>query len=246
MVIIDAHCHLSERMGNAPASNLIEGMDASGIEMAVVFGVGDNDFVANAVKKYPDRLIPFYFYDPKYEHAQFDELEYFAKEHGWKGVKVGHEYAVARGMYKMMEIAEKYNLVVVVHSGPGNEFHPYIIGDIASSFPKVRTVILHMGGGMAIDVELVSTKVAEKNENIYLETCYAHPYAIKQAIERIGPQRVMFGSDASNSGYASHYQNPGNYQDVHLDAIRLIGLPKEQEEMVLGGSAAKLLGVELK
>ena len=75
----------------------------------------------------------------------------------------------------------------------------------------------------------------------FVKTCYAHPYAIKQAIERIGPQRVMFGSDASNSGYASHYQKPGNYQDVHLDAIRLIGLPKEQEEMVLGGSAAKIL-----
>jgi predicted TIM-barrel fold metal-dependent hydrolase len=148
-------------------------------------------------------------------------------------------------MYNMMEIAEQYNLVVVIHSGPGNKFHPYIIGDIASSFPKVRTVILHMGGGMALDVELVSTKVAEKNENIYLETCYAHPYAIKQAIATIGPYRVMFGSDASNSGYASHYQKPGQYQEVHLEAIRLIGLPKEQEDIVLGGAAAKLLGVPL-
>jgi predicted TIM-barrel fold metal-dependent hydrolase len=100
-----------------------------------------------------------------------------------------------------------------------------------------------MGGGLGLDVELVSTKVAEKNSNVYLETCYAHPYAIKQAVERLGADRVLFGSDASNGGYGNHYEKPGAYQKIHLDAVRLIGLPKEQEDMVLGGAAAKLLGV---
>jgi predicted TIM-barrel fold metal-dependent hydrolase len=136
-------------------------------------------------------------------------------------------------------------MMVVIHSGPSNEFHPYIIGDLASSFPKVKTAILHMGGGVALDVELVSTKVAEKNENIYLETCYSHPYAIRQAIERIGPWRVFFGSDASNGGYGSYYDKPGQYQEIHLDAVRLIGLSKEQEEIVLGKAVGKALGVEI-
>ena len=241
MVIIDAHCHLSQRSGNGPATVLLEGMDVAKIDKAIVFG--DNDFVEESTKTYPDRFIPFYYFNPKNEETQLPELEEFAKK-GWKGVKVGHEYAVAPAMYQMMEIAEKYNLIYVHHSGGGNKFNPYIIGDLASSFPKVRTVLLHIGGGMGLDVELVSTKVAEKNPNIYMETCYAHPYAIKQAVERVGADRVMFGSDASNGGYADHYDKPGQYQNIHLDAIRLIGLPKEQEDMILGGTAARLLGVE--
>ena len=243
MVIIDAHCHLSPRSGT-PASVLIEAMDASKIDMAIVFG--DNEFILEALKKYPDRLIPFFYFNPRYEETHLEDLEKYAKEHGWKGVKVGHENALARSMYQMMEIADKYDLVYVHHSGPGNEFNPFMIGDLASSFPTVKSVLLHMGGGMNLDLELLSTKVAEKNPNIYLETCYAHPYAIEQAVERLGAERVMFGSDGSNGGYANHYDKPGQYQDIHLDAIRLIGLPKEQEEMVLGGSAAKLVGVETK
>jgi len=242
MVIIDAHCHLYSRMGAGPASALITGMDRSGIDKAIVFG--ENEFVAESAKKYPERLIPFYYFNPRNEDAQLEELEKYARDYGWKGVKVGHESALARSMYDMMEIAEKYDLIYVHHSGHGNEFHPYIIGDLANSFPKVRTVLLHMGGGMCLDLELASTKIAEKNPNIYLETCYAHPYAIGQAVERLGPERVLFGSDASNNGYASHYEKPGLYQEVHLNAIRLIGLPKKKEDMVLGGAASKLLGGE--
>jgi predicted TIM-barrel fold metal-dependent hydrolase len=226
-------------MGSGPASILIDGMNASGIDKAIVFG--ENEFVAESAKKYPDRLVPFYYFNPRNEDIQFEELEKHARDYGWKGVKVGHESAVARSMYEMLEIAEKYNLIFVMHSGHGNEFHPYIIGDLANSFPKVRTVLLHMGGGMCLDLELVSTKIAEKNPNIYLETCYAHPYAIEQAIKTLGPERVLFGSDASNNGYASHYEKPGLYQEVHLNAIRLIQLPEDKEKIVLGGAAKKLL-----
>ncbi len=242
MVVIDAHCHLSKYMGSGPASTLIEGMDAAGIDMAIVFG--DNEFVADSVESYPGRFIPFFYFNPRYEDAQLGELERHAKELGWKGVKVGHEHAIAPAMYSMMEIAERYDLVFVIHSGPTMKYHPMIIGDLASSFPKVRTVILHMGGGMSLDVELASTKVAEKNPNIYMETCYAHPYAIRQAVERVGAERIMYGSDASNGGYDSLYVRPGAYQEIHMDAVRLIGLPEEQEKMILGGSAAKLLGVD--
>jgi predicted TIM-barrel fold metal-dependent hydrolase len=216
-------------------------MNVAGIDMAIVFG--DNDFVSSSSKEYPDRFIPFYYFNPRNEDAQLEELETYARDRGWKGVKVGHEFVVARSMYQMMEIAEKYDLIYVHHSGGGNEYHPYMIGDLANSFPKVKTVLLHMGGGMSLDLELVSTKVAEKNPNVYLETCYAHPYAIKQAVERLGADRVMFGSDASNNGYGSYYEKPGQYQNIHLDAVRLIGLPREQEEMVLGGTAAGLLGI---
>ena len=242
MTVIDAHCHLSKSMGSGPSSTLIEGMDAAGIDMAVVFG--DNEFVAESVLEHSDRFVPFFYFNPRYEEAQLGELERHASELGWKGVKVGHEYCLAPAMYDMMEVVERYDLVFVIHSGPSMKYHPLIIGDLASSFPKVRIVILHMGGGMSLDVELVSTKVAEKNPNIYLETCYAHPYAIRQAVERIGADRVMYGSDASNGGYDSHYVRPGAYQEVHMDAVRLIGLLREQEEMVLGGSVAKLLGVD--
>lgn len=250
MVVIDAHCHLSQRWAPAgPATLLIDDMDATGVDMAVVFGVfgdsEDNDFVAQSAEENKDRFIPFVNFDPSYEEVGLELVEKYLGENKWKGVKVGHVHAVARYMYPMMEIAERYDAVVAVHSDHSIRNHPYIIGDIANSFPKIKTVILHMGGGTCFDSELLSTKIAEKNDNIYLETCYSNPYAIKQAVERIGPERVMFGSDSSNGGYGSRFENPGDYMNLMLDAVRYADLTKNQEKVVLGGSATKLLEIDL-
>ena len=241
MVIIDAHCHLSPRGGSA--SKLIDSMDPAGIDMACVFG-NDNEFVAEAAKNFPDRFIPFVYFDPRYEEVAVETVEKYVTELGWKGVKVVHQHAVARYMYPMMEKAEEHGLLVVVHSDHSIRNHPYIIGDIANSFPKVKTVILHMGGGTCFDSELLSTKMAEKNDNIYLETCYSNPYAIKQAVNRIGPEKVMFGSDSSNGGYGSRFEKAGDYMGLMLDAVRFADLPEEQEKLVLGDSAVRLLGVD--
>jgi predicted TIM-barrel fold metal-dependent hydrolase len=218
-------------------------MDPAGVDMAVVFG-NDNEFVAEAVEKFPDRFIPFVYFDPRYEEVALEGVDKYAKEFGWKGIKIGHQHAVARYMYPMMEKAEEYGMVVAIHSDHSIRNHPYVIGDIANSFPKVKTVILHMGGGTSFDSELLSITMAEKNDNIYLETCYSNPYAIKMAVERIGVERVMFGSDDSNNGYGSAFDKPGQYQDLMLDAIRVLEFPKATEDALLGGSAAKLLGVD--
>lgn len=228
-------------MGGGPASTLIESANAANVDKLIVFS--ENEFVAQAAKDFSDRFIPFVYFDPRYEEAALVEVDKYVGELGWKGIKVGHQHAVARFMYPMMEKAQQYGAVVVIHSDHSIRNHPYIIGDIANSFPKVKTVILHMGGGTCFDSELLSVKMAEKNPNILLETCYSNPYAIRMAVERIGADRVMFGSDSSNDGYGSRFDKPGQYMDLMLDAVRVIGLPKDQEEMVLGGTAAKLLGV---
>lgn len=78
MLIIDAHCHLSARwQPTGPASTLIEDMDAAGVDKTIVFGVfgirENNEFVLNAFKEYPDRFIPFVYFDPRYEEEALDE-----------------------------------------------------------------------------------------------------------------------------------------------------------------------------
>lgn len=243
MVIIDSHCHLSNRFGSGSASRLIESLDGAGVDMACVFS--DNQFVEESVKQYPDRFIPFVYFDPRNEEADLEKVDLYVGKKGWKGIKVGHQFPVARSMYPMMEKAEDYGALVVIHSDHSPKNHPYLIGDIANSFPRVNTVIYHMGSGVILLSELVSIKIGEKNPNIYLETSYSHPNAIKKAVETLGADRVMFGSDASNGGYGLHYDNPADYIDIHLDAVRLCNLPKEQEDMVMGGTIAKLLEVDI-
>ena len=79
MVIIDFHCHLSPRGG--AASKLIESMNPAGIDMACVFG-NDNVFVADAAKTFPNRFIPFVYFDPRYEEVAVETVEKYAKDYG--------------------------------------------------------------------------------------------------------------------------------------------------------------------
>jgi Amidohydrolase len=53
---------------------------------------------------------------------------------------------------------------------------------------------------------------------------------IVQAVKRAGAHKVLFGSDGP-------WLHPG----VELHKIRLLGLPPQQEALILGGNAMRLL-----
>jgi len=260
-IVIDAHTHLSPgREGiKLTVKTMIDKMDAAGVDMIVSMGSGgnplaklktNNDFNLQAALDYPGRIIPFIYFDPRYEEDGLEEIDRCMEKGGdvFKGIKVGHKFAVARYMYPMMERAEEYGLVVGIHSDHSVRGHPYIIADLANSFPKVKTVILHMGGRTSAAAEMLSIKSAEKNPNVWLETCFSNPYPIRKAVERLGADRVMFGSDSSNSGfgYGSGYEREAYEMMIHMHSVQCLGLPKEQEDKLMGLNAARLFGVEVK
>ena len=62
-LIIDAHNHLGDRPGaRQTGAELVAKLDAAGVDKAVVFpfveGNFTNDFVNDAYRQFPDRLIP--------------------------------------------------------------------------------------------------------------------------------------------------------------------------------------------
>jgi predicted TIM-barrel fold metal-dependent hydrolase len=260
-IVIDAHVHLrSERGGvKATVQTMIDKMDESGVDTVISMGTGgqyikqlqkSNNFNLQAAKDYPGRIVPFIYFDPRFEQDGIKEIDRCMSLGGniYKGIKIGHKFAVARYMYPMMEKAEEYGLVVGIHSDHSVRGHPYIIADLANSFPKVTTVILHMGGRTSAAAEMLSIKAAEKNSNVWLETCYSNPYPVKKAVEILGPDRIMFGSDSSNSifGYGSGYEKQVYEMMIHMHTIRCISLTQEEEDKVMGLNAAKLFEVEVK
>ena len=124
MLIIDAHCHLSRQ--SCPASELIQNMNSANVDLAVVFG-RENTFIAESSEEFSGRFIPFVYFDPRYEEEALKEVDHYIGELGWKGIKIGHQHANARYMDPMMEKAEKYGAIVVIHSDHSVRNHPYII-----------------------------------------------------------------------------------------------------------------------
>ena len=67
--------------------------------------------------------------------------------------------------------------------------------------------------------------------NVYGDTSGVRRFDyIVQAVGRAGPHKVLFGSDGP-------WLHPG----VEIEKIRLLGLPRKQEDLILGGNAVRLL-----
>jgi predicted TIM-barrel fold metal-dependent hydrolase len=257
--IVDSHNHLSPdwktRHGAQSPSDLIDKMDNAGIDIAIIFGgwgntIEDlrvcNDFIINCFNDRTDRFIPFMCLNPRFEEKAIEELYRCVNLGGFKGIKIHPDSMVfpanTSAMLPIMEKAEENDLVLGVHSSFGIYAHPALIGDLADDFPKVNVILQHMGGTTNIARELQSIKVAKQYPNLFLETSFSNPYPIKKAVEAVGANRILYGSDTGGKG--TEYESPHYFLEIQLDAVRVLELPKEEEEMILGKNVLRLLGME--
>jgi hypothetical protein len=67
--------------------------------------------------------------------------------------------------------------------------------------------------------------------NVYADTSGVRRFDyLVQAVKRAGPRKILFGSDGP-------WLHPG----LELHKIRLLGLPRDAEALILGGNALRLM-----
>lgn len=130
----------------------------------------------------------------------------------------------------LVSLARELGMVVNIHSG-SEISHPLGIGAIAHRFPDVTFLMDHMGYR---EWTSDAIEAARDNPNLYLGTTIAsfEPSSIERAVRELGPQRVVYGSNA-----------PALYSDLAVEAIRRQKLGKEAEELIFGGNLARILGM---
>ena len=93
-MIIDSHTHVRKNKGDI--KDFLNGMDANGIDMAIVhpivpsddeMGLSDNEFVGELIHQYPDRLMGYACVVPTEPDAQ-KELRAAVEKYGFKGLKL--------------------------------------------------------------------------------------------------------------------------------------------------------------
>ncbi|MDA4131320.1 MAG: amidohydrolase family protein, partial [Thaumarchaeota archaeon] len=208
--VIDGHAHIGPReIGSEysymsdgySAEKLIESMDRNGIDIATVWAMrqGDdyskaNEYIVRAYKNYPNRLVPFIRLNPWLENS-VASLERAVDHHEAKGLKLhpaDENFDPDESIvHPLLERAEKARLPVAFHTG--SNARPTLVGDVADRFPRVKMILLHLGGQLYQDCMFV----ARKCDNIYLETAQC-PYVNRIAnliLEKVGPDRLIWGSD---------------------------------------------------
>ncbi|GBE19153.1 amidohydrolase [archaeon BMS3Abin16] len=204
--IIDSHNHLGgpdrgDDFSQSP-DEIIRRMNRAGVEMAVVFPFNEvnpgvsfskaNDFIAQAVERYPDRLIGFARLDPNTGDASLSELERAVGKLGLKGVKLhpkGQNFGPSNPYVKLiLEEAAKLDVPVVFDSGK-DIFDNYAISSLAEAVPEAKIIMAHMRGEGFIEA-------AKNHENIFLGSVKTPVERVAEALEKLGSNKIIAGSDS--------------------------------------------------
>lgn len=234
---------IPERFGDSfTADDLISVMDKNGVEKAVLlqgqfFGF-QNEYTAEAVNKYPHRLVGAGSYDPFCAKAETVKHRLF-KELGFRAVK----FEVSNGsglmayhppidlngevMNACYRHAADNGLVVVMDIGrPRNCC--WQVENLAAAIKKysdVTFVICHLLAPQRTDVALLGEVLSKlAMPNVYFDLAslasnqqpetYPYPTAVehlKTAKRIVGADRLMFGTDMPSNLCRDTYSNLADY-----------------------------------
>jgi predicted TIM-barrel fold metal-dependent hydrolase len=259
--MIDVHAHIGQFSGfDIGTQTLIDEVQRAGISLALVSNIDGadmgntrqlnetqaNEITADLVRKHPDLFRGLAWARPVDGSVNnLAPLFAGAKDDAGKAIFVGvkfhpefnHFNADDPRVDPYLDLCARYNVPAVFHCGGKNsKSSPERIYNIAKRHPEVSIVLYHMGFGTTHDdaIDAVKKSIKHHDAKLYLETAQAQPAAVVKAVNEVGAQYVLFGTDATYFG-KGHYKQ---YQEL-LELLRG-KLPNDQFKMIVHDNAMRV------
>ena len=214
---------------------MLASMDEAGVDLAVGCSLGqmiDNGYVAEVMRAYPERIVGFGQVNPRLPDA-VDEVGRLAGA-GLRGLKLhptmhGYHFADHGLLDPIFAACRENGLVVLVNALDDPFCAPLAVEEISRGFPDVPLLLAHMGTVWNVMEALL---VAERNDHVYLETSSTQLLEVRMAYARLGPARLVMGTDWPGSEFALERQKIARAIPDAADRA-----------LVEGGNLARLLGL---
>jgi uncharacterized protein len=260
-------------------SRLIQHMNEAGVDLSVILPIDwgpdfhaeksveeINEHALVCVRRYPERLLAFAGIDPRRDHAA-ERLDRWLSSGAYKGLKLYPNCGFypndprAKALY---EVCLAHDVPVLFHTGDplpvlSSEYgRPKHFWNVVRDFPALKIIMAHAGAPGEFDEALAvaaASDAAVLEMSVWLwddsseadEVKTAH--VVAQARDRIGIERVMFGTDHVSG---QRIRAPGFLPKVTgmfnrlPDTARKAGLSISQTEhdAFMGGNAARLLKLQ--
>jgi hypothetical protein len=254
---------------------LVREMDEAGIDKTVLLALDTefalrekvsyryhNDYVARALKEFPDRFIGFAGIDPRRGKEAIAELERCVGDFGFRGVKLWPQtgfYPDDIAFYAFYERVEELGVSILCHTGtsPAMTYmkynQPVYVDKVAVDFPKINIIMAHIGRPWTSE----AIALAAKNPNVYVDisswqvALRSAPYQFFQTLGEAkmmcrGVQKILLGSDwPFYERVLSLRDWVGGIKAMKMpQPLQTLGLREFKEEdkkMILGGNAARVL-----
>jgi predicted TIM-barrel fold metal-dependent hydrolase len=248
MPVVDAHVHLGPCRvfgWECTEEQIIASMERNGVDISIVQpfpGAPDaakvHDDIARMAEKYPGRIFGLANINPHQDEKKvYREFVRCVKELGFVALKchtIGHALMpTAKDADVIFETAKELNVPVMVHNAAfGMPFSsPALVIPRAKQYPDLPIVLAHAGACVLTPEAII---IAGEYENMYLETSWCMTPDIKWAIDAVGPDRVMLGSDSAEN------------IDAEIAKYRVIDITEEQRRKTMGETAIKLFKLPVK
>ncbi|HRU95672.1 MAG TPA: amidohydrolase family protein [Anaerolineae bacterium] len=193
-----------------------------------------NAEAVKAAAQFPDALRFWATLNPT-QPDSFGDVEDLLAHPLCVGIKIHppeHQYEILEFGEETFSFAARRGTVIQTHSGDKGAW-PMDFVPFADRFPNVRLILSHLGHG-ADDVWDHQVRAIEacKHRNIWTDTSSQMSVLrglIEWAVGRIGPERILFGSDAPCYNTAAQLA-----RIVHAD------LPEAAKRAILWDNAASL------
>ena len=252
MTVIDCHIHLNCADGRYDEDEVQRCLilaDRAGIDHMVYLMflsngqvdpqaadlVISNDIGSELVRRHPDRFSSFCYLNPSLPEAfSLAEIDRCIVRGPLLGIKLWISvHADDPRLDPIMQRAAQLNVPVLHHAWYKatefvlNESTPAQVATLARRHPDVTIIMAHLAGGGWRGVRDV-----RDCPNVVVDTSGAQPHAglVEYAVEQLGAERVVFGSDWPIRDFA--------VQRARVDGA---GITAAQKALILGGTMERVL-----
>ena len=240
--------HLRQVLSSPQA--ILEYLDEQGVDYAValaetnplITGTILNERVAELCRS-SDRLIPFANINPYVTADLAGELRHCVNDLGCRGLKLyptyQHFYVNDARLYPLYDEAQRLGVPIMVHTGSSvfrgarlKYGDPLYVDDVVVDFPELTMIMAHSGRGFWYEAAFF---MAQLHRNVYMEITGLPPMKLPAYFPNLerNADKIIFGSD-----WPSLTDIRGN-----IAAVRSLELSEESKAKILGGNAARVLGL---
>jgi len=213
-----------------------------------------NRYVADYVRRYPDKLVGFAGIDPT-EASAVDELRFARNDLGMRGLTLSPAnqdfHPMDTRAMRVYEAAEQLGMLVLIH--PGSPYteqakmeyaRPVLLDEVARTFPRLRIVIAQLGWPWVEETICLLGKHPGVFADIagLLRRPWQAYHALLVAYEYGVMDRLLFGSDFPYASAKECIESLYSLnQMVHGTSLPVV--PRESLRGIVERDAMSLLGL---
>ncbi|MEK4069177.1 amidohydrolase family protein [Peribacillus sp. FSL R5-0717] len=197
-----------------------------------IFTKPDNDIVATAIDRFPDRFLGWVAVNPMI-HVSVEEVELYLNKPGFIGVKAHpfmHEYNI-KALDPVAAMCETKGIPMIIHLSSEPDSYKYL----PENYPELKLIYAHAG----LPFWKKLWNYVKNQPNVFVDTSsdYLNPSIVKNAVDSLGYRKVLYGCDGP---YGMKKFNEYDYltKKCWVDSLQI---PDNQKEYILGKNFLALI-----